>query len=87
MQKALALGSGLVSRRTPDEQVVVEHIPQPLQRATHGWLAEEQACRGARYIPFLRKNGKDDQQIEIRLAQLRYAHRLARAILHSDGRT
>jgi hypothetical protein len=55
-QKALSVGSGFISRRTPDEQVVVEHVPQPLQRAAHGRLAEQQARCSSCDIPFLRKN-------------------------------
>jgi len=46
----------------------VEHIPQPLQRAAYGWLAEQQAGCGSCDIPFFRKNREDDQQVEVRLA-------------------
>jgi hypothetical protein len=68
MQKTLSLGSGFISRRTPDEQVVVEHVSQPLQRAAHGRLTEQQARCSSCDIPFFRKNCEHDQQIEVSLA-------------------
>ena len=46
----------------------MEHVPQPLQRAAHGRLAEHKPFRSARDIPFFGKRRKDDQQVEVRLA-------------------
>ena len=46
----------------------MEHIPQPLQRAAYGRLAEQQARCGACDIPFFGKNREDDQEVEIGLS-------------------
>jgi hypothetical protein len=43
----------------------MEHLPRPLQRAAHGWLAEQQPDCGSCAVPFFRENREDDQQIEI----------------------
>jgi len=45
----------------------VKHLPQPLQCAAHGWLAEQQPGCGSCDVPFFRKNREDDQQVEIGL--------------------
>jgi hypothetical protein len=38
-----------------------------LQCAAHGWLAEQHPGCGSGHVPFFRKNGEDDEQVEIRL--------------------
>jgi hypothetical protein len=43
----------------------MEHLPWPLQRAAHGWLAEQHPGCGSCAVPFFRENREDDQQIEI----------------------
>jgi hypothetical protein len=52
----------------------VEHLPESLQSAANGRLAQEQPGCGARDVSFLREGGKDDEQIEVGLAKMRYAH-------------
>ena len=57
-----------------DQQIVLEHLPEPLQGAAHGGLTQEQPRCGAGDVPFFRKSGKDDEQVEVGLAKMRYAH-------------
>jgi hypothetical protein len=57
----------LIERIRANEQIVVKHVPQPLQRAAHGWLADQQARCSSCDIPFFSKNCEYDQQIEVSL--------------------
>jgi hypothetical protein len=45
-----------------------------LQGAADGRLVQEQPGCGAGGVPFLRKGGEDDEQVEVGLAKMRYAH-------------
>jgi hypothetical protein len=67
VQKAFALGSGLITGGGPDQEVIVEHVPQPLQRPARRRLAEQQPRRGARDVSFFRKHREDDQQVQVSL--------------------
>jgi hypothetical protein len=46
----------------------VEHVSQPLQRAAHGRLTEQQARCSSCDIPFFGKNCEHDQEIKVSLA-------------------
>jgi hypothetical protein len=52
----------------------MEHVPQTLQCAADRGLAEQKASGGSGDITLFRENAEDDQQIEVRLAQLRDTH-------------
>jgi hypothetical protein len=45
-----------------------------LQSAADGRLAQEQPGCGAGYVPFFSEDCKDDKQVEVGLAKMRYAH-------------
>jgi hypothetical protein len=52
----------------------LEHLAEPVQGAADSRLAQEQPGCGAGDVPFLCKGGKDDEQVEVGLAKMRYAH-------------
>lgn len=56
------------------EEIIVEHVAQTLQGAADSRLAKEQALGGAGNIALVGENGKDDEEVEIGLAKLRYTH-------------
>jgi hypothetical protein len=68
LQEALPFRRRLVTVRRSNQQIIVKHVSQALQRAAYSGLAQEQACSGTSDIAFFGEDGEDDQQIEIRLA-------------------
>jgi len=68
----------LRSQMAPGPVIVVEHFPDALQGTADGRLAQKQPGCGAGDVPFLRKRGKDDEEVKICLPEMRYAHSLYR---------
>ena len=67
LQEALSFRRRLVAVRRPNQQVIVKHVPQALERAADRGLAQEQACRGTGDIALFREDGEDDQEIQVGL--------------------
>jgi hypothetical protein len=74
VKKALALGSGLISGGGPDEQGVMKHVAQAVQRAANRGLGEEETRGSASDVALFRKDGEHDQKIQVRLAKMSDAH-------------
>ena len=67
LQEALSFRRRLVTGRGSNQQIIVKRVSQALQRAADSWLAQEQACSSTSGIALFREDGKDDQEIQVRL--------------------
>src|SRR5580692_11693425 len=74
LQETLPFRRGFIPGWAADQQIVVEHLPEPLQSAANGRLAQEQPGCGAGDVSFLREGGKDDERVEVGLPNMRYAY-------------
>jgi hypothetical protein len=74
LQETLPFGRGFIAGWAADQQIVMEHLSEPLQGAADGRLAQQQPGGGPRDIAFLRKRREDDEQVKIGLTQMRDTH-------------
>ncbi len=64
----------LVLAAGPDQQLVAEQRPQPLQRPAHRRLAQVEPPRGPRHVPLLEHDGQGTQVVQQPEITVRHAH-------------
>ena len=74
LQETFSFGRWFIAGWAADQQIVLEHLAEPLQGSADGRLAQEQPGCGAGDVSFLREGGKDDEEVEVSLPEMRYMH-------------